>query len=126
MLCFAAHLFYSIFQASGLRERERERERETERQIQRDVRVCVCVSVLNAVEGQLNLRDGSIKLNIAPSNPQQPIKQNNTKPNISLPPRKKSKKTSTPTKNSKQNNFFPLTLTCRLSKTEMFYKFNIT
>ena len=28
MLCFAAHLFYSIFQASGLRERERERERE--------------------------------------------------------------------------------------------------
>ena len=25
MLCFAAHLFYSIFQASGLRERERER-----------------------------------------------------------------------------------------------------
>ena len=24
MLCFAAHLFYSIFQASGLRERERE------------------------------------------------------------------------------------------------------
>ena len=28
MLCFAAHLFYSIFQASGLREREREREKE--------------------------------------------------------------------------------------------------
>ena len=27
MLCFAAHLFYFIFQASGLSERERERER---------------------------------------------------------------------------------------------------
>ena len=81
--------------------------------------VCVCVSVLSAVEGQLNPRDGSIKLNIAPSSPQQPIKQNNTKPTISLPPKKKSKKKSTPTKNSKQNNFFPLTLTCRLSKTEL-------
>ena len=77
--------------------------------------VCVCVCVLSAVEGQLNPRDGSIKLNIAPSSPQQPIKQNNTKPNISLPQKKKS----TPTKNSKQNNFFPLTLTCRLSKTEL-------
>ena len=32
MLCFAAHLFYSIFQASGLREREREKERERERE----------------------------------------------------------------------------------------------
>ena len=41
MLCFAAHLFYSIFQASGLRERERERERETET----DTEVCVCVCV---------------------------------------------------------------------------------
>ena len=92
MLCFAAHLFYSIFQASSLRERERERERERQRQrqIQRDV--CVCVSVLSAVEGQVNPRDGSIKLNIAPSSPQQPIKQNNTKPNISLPPQKKKKK----------------------------------
>ena len=26
IICFAAHLFYFIFQASGLRERERERE----------------------------------------------------------------------------------------------------
>ena len=119
MLCFAAHLFYSIFQASGLRERERERERhtdrdrETETDTERCVCVCVCVCVLSAVEGQLNPRDGSIKLNIAPSSPQQPIKQNNTKPNISLPPKKKSKTKSTPTKNSKQNNFFPLTLTCK-------------
>ena len=123
MLCFAAHLFYSIFQASGLRERERERERErhTDRDRETDTErcVCVCVSVLSAVDGQLNPRDGSIKLNIAPSSPQQPIKQNNTKPNISLPPKFFSKKTSTPTKNSKQNNFFPLTLTCRLSKTEL-------
>ena len=97
MLCFAAHLFYSIFQASGLRERERERERERQRQIQRDVCVCVCVcvSVLSAVEGQLNPRDGSIKLNIASSSPQQPIKQNNTKPNISLPPKKNQKKIHT-------------------------------
>ena len=101
MLCFAAHLFYSIFQASGLREREGERE--TERQIQR----CVCVSVLSAVEGQVNPRDGSIKLNIAPSSPQQPIKQNNTKPNIPLPPKTKQKSKSTLTKHSKQNNFFP-------------------
>ena len=104
MLCFAAHLFYSIFQASGLRERERERERETYRQRQRDrdryremcvcvcVCVCVCPSVLSAVEGQLNPRDGSIKLNIAPSSPQQPITQNNTKPNISLPPKKNPNK----------------------------------
>ena len=53
--------------------------------------VCVCMSVLSAVEGQLNPRDGSIKLNIAPSSPQQPIKQNNTKQNISLPPKKKIK-----------------------------------
>ena len=53
--------------------------------------VCVCVCVLSAVEGQLNPRDGSIKLNIAPSSPQQPIKQNNTKQNISLPPKKKPK-----------------------------------
>ena len=116
MLCFAAHLFYSIFQASGLRERERERERERDRDRDRYREMCVCVSVLSAVEGQLNPRDGSIKLNIAPSSPQQPIKQNNTKPNISLPPppppKKKNKKIkSTPTKNSKQNNFFPLTLT---------------
>ena len=115
MLCFAAHLFYSIFQASGLRERERQRERQ--RQIQRCV--CVCVCVLSAVGGQLNPRDGSIKLNIAPSSPQQPIKQNNTKQNISLPPKTKKQKKSTPTKHSKQNNFFPLTLTCRLSKTEL-------
>ena len=90
MLCFAAHLFYSIFQASGLRERERERERERYREI--CVCVCVCVSILSAVEGQLNPRDGSIKLNIAPSSPQQPIKQNNTKPNISLPPPPPKKK----------------------------------
>ena len=118
MLCFAAHLFYSIFQASGLRERERERERERDIQTETEtdtercvcVCVCVCVSVLSAVDGQLNPRDGSIKLNIAPSSPQQPIKQNNTKPNISLPPQKKSKNKSTPAKNSKQNNFFPLTL----------------
>ena len=92
MLCFAAHLFYSIFQASGLRERERERERERDRDRYRDVCVCVCVSVLSAVEGQLNPRDGSIKLNIAPSSPQQPIKQNNTKQNISLPPKKNQNK----------------------------------
>ena len=69
--------------------------------------VCVCVSVLSAVEGQVNPRDGSIKLNIAPSSPQQPIKQNNTKPNIPLPPKTKQKSKSTLTKNSKQNNFFP-------------------
>ena len=36
MLCFAAHLFYSIFQASGLRERERETERERERERERE------------------------------------------------------------------------------------------
>ena len=46
-------------------------------------------------------------INIAPSSPQQPIKQNNTKPNISLPPKTKQKTKSTLTKNSKQNNFFP-------------------
>ena len=77
MLCFAAHLFYSIFQASGLRERERERHTDRDRETETDteiyvcvcVCVCVCVSVLSAVEGQLNPRDGSIKLNIAPSSP---------------------------------------------------------
>ena len=88
MLCFAAHLFYSIFQASGLREREREIDRDRDRYRE----MCVCMSVLSAVEGQLNTRDGSIKLNIAPSSPQQPIKQNTTKPNISLPPKKKIQK----------------------------------
>ena len=120
LTCFVLqHIYFIPFFKPVVWERERERERETyrdrqrQRHIQRDV--CVCVSVLSAVEGQLNPRDGSIKLNIAPSSPQQPIKQNNTKPNISLPPKKKS----TPTKYSKQNNFFPLTLTCRLSKTEL-------
>ena len=43
MLCFAAHLFYSIFQASSLRERERERERETETETDTERCVCVCV-----------------------------------------------------------------------------------
>ena len=41
--CFAAHLFYSIFQASGLRERERERERDRETERQTDTEMCVCV-----------------------------------------------------------------------------------
>ena len=45
MLCFAAHLFYSIFQASGLRERERERERHTDRDRDRYREMCVCVCV---------------------------------------------------------------------------------
>ena len=100
-----------IFQASGLRERDTE--------IQRYRDVCVCVPFLSAVEGQVNPRDGSIKLNIAPSSPQQPIKQNNTKPNIPLPPKTKQKYKCTLTKNSKQNNFFPsnISLQVRLSYT---------
>ena len=44
MLCFAAHLFYSIFQASGLRERERERERDRDRDRYREM--CVCPSLV--------------------------------------------------------------------------------
>ena len=125
LTCFVLqHIYFIPFFKPVVWERERERDtyrdRETETDTERCVCVCVCVSVLSAVEGQLNPRDGSIKLNIAPSSPQQPIKQNNTKPNISLPPPPPPpKKKSTPTKNSKQNNFFPLTLTCRLSKTEL-------
>ena len=91
LTCFVLqHIYFIPFFKPVVweRERERERERDTDRCVCVSVCVCVCVcvSVLSAVEGQLNPRDGSIKLNIAPSSPQQPIKQNNTKPNISLPP----------------------------------------
>ena len=58
---------------------------------QRETDKEMCVSVLSAVDGQVDPRDGPIKLNIAPSSLQQPIKQNNTKPNISLPYKNKTK-----------------------------------
>ena len=90
LTCFVLqHIYFIPFFKPVVWERERERERETETETYTER--CVCVSVLSAVEGQLNPRDGSIKLNIAPSSPQQPIKQKTPNQTYPYPPKKNPK-----------------------------------